>query len=191
MFSKKQFIIKLHSILWLSIIISSCGGGGGSSSLPSRAVDNIAPFVTSFSPVGSGFATSTAISVTFSESVSIIKANNISLTQTDVNGQKLNNIGLPDTVLVLDSTQNNTVLDINLANAGQSLQADTIYRVDINGVQDRADTSNTMFGTCSWYFATGTAIISPTLANSVKCNTQVNTGSSNWDELIWDQDNWN
>lgn len=190
MFLKKQFIIKRQSILWLSLILSSCGGGGGSSNLPSRAVDNIAPFVTRFSPVGAGVATSTTISVTFSELVSI-KASNVSLTETDASGRELKSIGLSNNTLVLSSTQNNTVLDINLANAALALQAKTIYRVDIRGVKDRADISNTMFGTCSWYFATGTAVISPTLANSVTCDTQGNTRSSNWDELIWDLDNWN
>ncbi len=193
MFSNKHSVLKFNVIAFISLLTTACGGGGSSGSLPSRAVDNIAPYVTAFFPVGDQRPISDSISVTFSEPVSLIKSNNISITESDPNSQNVRPLALPDNILVLDSTQNNTVLDINFANAaaGTFLVDDKIYRVDISGVQDRADTGNTMFGTCSWYFATGTAVISSTLTQSAICNTQGNTSSSNWDELIWNLDNWN
>ncbi len=193
MLSNKHSVLKFNAIAFISLSITACGGGGSSGSLPSRAVDNIAPYVTSFFPVGDQRPISDSISVTFSEPVSLIKSNNISITESDPNSQNVRPLALPDTILVLDSTQSNTVLDINFANAGAPagtfLVDDKIYLVELSGITDIA--GNTLLSTCRWYFATNLAVVPTALAATARCDAQVNTTSSNWGELIWDRDNWN
>ncbi len=181
-----------HGVLIALLVLLTACGGGSSTNLPPRSVDNIAPFVASFSPVGDSIAISRVISVSFSESIVSISSKNISITEFDSTAQNARNLVLPDSVLDLNSNADTTVLDVNLANASSTsnntLLANKIYLVQVSGVADA--NGNTMVGTCAWYFATQNAVVDPLLAASVKCVTQAVIASSNWDSLIWDQDNW-